>query len=166
MFRNKMIPALCLILSVILITTSCRKDQDILYQVTDTGLYPTVPGKNKLKSESQYISILYANLFQKALSSNKLVEITNVIASVGDKELIHEVIISNFMNEPDIIFPSNATMRKDIDKFIEETYKRFLVRKPTELEKTYFRNYINSNSNVTPELVYFAFSLSNEYLFY
>ena len=51
-------------------------------------------------------------------------------------------------------------------KILYETYKRFLVREPTEAETTYFKNYINSDPNVTPELVYFAFALSNEYLFY
>ena len=30
--------------------------------------------------------------------SNELVEITRCIESVGDKEVVHEVIISNFMN--------------------------------------------------------------------
>ena len=39
--------------------------------------------KNKLKSISQYISIVYANLFQKALSSNELVEITRCIESTS-----------------------------------------------------------------------------------
>ena len=46
----------------------------------------------------QYISILYANLFQTALSSNELVEITNCIESIGDKEVAHEIVLSNFMN--------------------------------------------------------------------
>ena len=50
--------------------------------------------------------------------------------------------------------------------FVFETYKRFLIREPTEAEVTYFRNYITSDPNVSPELVYFSFALSNEYLFY
>ena len=43
--------------------------------------------RTKLKTPGQYISILYANLFQQALSANELVEITRCIESVGDKEI-------------------------------------------------------------------------------
>ena len=54
-----------LALFIVLVSQSCRKDQDVLYQITDQNLALTDPGKNKLKSESQYIAILYANLFQR-----------------------------------------------------------------------------------------------------
>ena len=57
-------------------------------------------------------------------------------------------------------------MRADVDGFLKETYKRFFVRDISEAERTWFKNYIQDNPNVTPELVYFAFTLSNEYLFY
>ena len=70
------------------------------------------------------------------------------------------------MNEPGVIMPSDAQMRADIRTFMIETYQRFLVRNPTEAEIAYFKNYITANPNVTPELVYFSFSLANEYLYY
>jgi hypothetical protein len=57
-------------------------------------------------------------------------------------------------------------MRQDPEAFITETYKRFFVRVPTEAEKTYMINYINSHPEVTPEHVYYAFAISNEYYFY
>jgi hypothetical protein len=57
-------------------------------------------------------------------------------------------------------------MRAEVDVFIFDTYKRFLIREPSELEFTYFRNYINANSNVTSEMVYISFALSNEYYYY
>ena len=118
------------------------------------------------KLEEQYISILYANLFQRALSANELVKITNLIAACGDKETIHEVIISDFMNDPTKIIPSDSVMRADPAAFVDESYKRFLIRHPSEAEKTWFINFINLNSKVTPELVYIAFALSNEYQYY
>ena len=144
----------------------CKKEDDLIYGVEETLVVPPNANKNKLKTEAQYLAILYANLFQKALSANQAVELADIIESIGDKELAHEVIISNFMNMSDIKLPDNDEMRSDIDGFIEDTYKRFFVRPPSELEKTYFRNYIESNENVTPELVYFSFALSDEYLFY
>ena len=122
--------------------------------------------KNKLKSVSQYISIVYANLFQKALSSNELVEITRCIESIGDKQVAHEIVLSNFMNKPDVIIPSDSLMRADLDFFLEETYKRFFVRDITEAEREFFLNYLNANPNVSSEMVYMSFALSNEYQFY
>jgi len=47
-----------------------------------------------------------------------------------------------------------------------DTYHRFLVRDPTVAEKTWYHNYIAADPHVTPELVYFAFAISNEYLYY
>ena len=89
-----------------------------------------------------------------------------MISSIGDKALVNEVIISNYMNDPDVILPKNSIMRADIDAFVIETYKRFYVRPPSEVEKTFFINYIEANPNVTVEMIYTSFAASDEYLFY
>ena len=78
--------------------SSCKKD-DPIYDINQIQSNSYNANKTKLKTPGQYISILYANLFQQALSANELVEITRCIESVGDKEIVHEVIISNFMNK-------------------------------------------------------------------
>jgi hypothetical protein len=155
------------LLSVFIISLlpSCKKE-DPQYEVNQVNIQPPNAGKTKVKTDAQYVSILYANLFQTALSSNKLVEITNCIESVGDKDLVHEVVISNFMNRPEIILPNDSVMRSDIDAFLTETYHRFYVREMTEAERTWFKNYILSHPDITPEHIYFSFALSNEYQFY
>jgi hypothetical protein len=145
---------------------SCNKERDVIYGVNEVPAIPANAEKNKLKSPAQYLAILHANLFQQALSSGEMVELTDVIEAFGDKSLIHEVIISNFMNKPGVILPPDSLMRANLDSFIVETYTRFFVRPPSELEKEYFRNYLQSHENVTPELVYMAFSLADEYQFY
>ena len=150
---------------LISIFSSCQKD-DIVYDINQLQSSSYNANKNKLKSVSQYISIVYANLFQKALSSNELVEITRCIESIGDKQVAHEIVLSNFMNEPDVIIPSDSLMRADLDLFLEETYKRFFVRDITEAEREFFLNYLNTNPNVSSEMVYMSFALSNEYQFY
>ena len=147
------------------IFSSCQQD-DIVYDINQLQSSSYNANKNKLKSVSQYISIVYANLFQKALSSNELVEITRCIESIGDKQVAHEIVLSNFMNEPDVIIPSDSLMRADLDLFLEETYKRFFVRDITEAEREFFLNYLNTNPNVSSEMVYMSFALSNEYQFY
>jgi len=161
-FMNKKI---VLLLIIVISISSCKKD-DPIYDINQIQSHSYNANKNKLKSASQYISILYANLFQKALSPNELVEITRCIESVGDKELVHEVIISNFMNKEGVTIPSDSLMREDLNLFIEDTYKRFYVRDITEAEREYFLNFFELHPNVSSEMVYTAFSLSNEYQFY
>lgn len=148
----------------LLAATGCQKEK--LYEVNEETILPANANKTKLKSDQQYIAILYANLFQTALSSDNLFEASECVQSIGDKDLVHEVLISNYMNQGGVILPSNEEMRADVDGFITETYNRFLVRNPTEAERQYFKNYINTHPNVKPELVYFSFALSNEYQYY
>jgi hypothetical protein len=152
-------------LAILAFPASCKKE-DNSYLVNTEVLLPANAFKTKLKTDQQYAAILHANLFQQALSANELYDIAQCIESIGDKEVAREVLISNFMNKSGVQMPTDSVMRADIDNFVYETYKRFLIREPTEAEVTYFRNYITSDPNVTPELVYFSFALSNEYLFY
>lgn len=148
----------------LLAATGCQKEK--LYEVNEETILPANANKTKLKSDQQYIAILYANLFQTALSSDDLFEASECVQSIGDKDLVHEVLISNYMNQGGVVLPTNDEMRADVDGFITETYNRFLVRNPTEAERQYFKNYINTHPNVKPELVYFSFALSNEYQYY
>lgn len=164
--RNPSLHTTRILLAAMLLAaaTGCRKDP--IYELNTLELLPPSANKDRLKSNEQYLAILHANLFQTALSANELYRLSECIESVGDKVLVREVIISNFMNKPGVIIPSDEEMHADLDGFITATYERFLVRLPTEAEKTWFRNYITANPNVSAELVYFSFALSNEYLFY
>ncbi len=153
------------ILSFILLFAAC-KNKDYIYQVNEVSILPNNADKNKQKTNEQYINIVYANLYQKALSPDKLVDLSNVLQSIGDKQVGYEIIISKMMNDPEVKLPSAAEMKADPDKFIIETYKRFYVRQPTQAEKSFFVNFLKSHPNLTPEHVYFAFSTSAEYYYY
>jgi hypothetical protein len=155
---------LCLLAVVLL--GSCRRDEYLIYEVDQVPVQGVNYGKNKQKTTEQYIAILHANLFQRALSANQQVEISNLIESIGDKQVAFEMVVSNFMNRPDVIIPSMQEMRADVDGFITATYRRFLIRLPTEAEKAWFRNFIETNTFVTPELVYLSFALCDEYQYY
>ena len=147
-----------------LLFASCKKDD--VYELNEVNATSYNANKNKLKSSNQFISILYANLFQEALSANELVEISSCIQSIGDKEVAHEIVLSNFMNKEGVIIPSDSIMRDDLNLFIEESYKRFFVRDITEAEREFFLSFFESHPNVSAEMVYMAFSLSNEYQYY
>ncbi len=152
------------ILISFLLLSSCVKDD--VYELNEVQANSYNANKNKLKSSNQFISILHANLFQKALSANELVEISRCIESIGDKEVSHEIVLSNFMNKEGVIIPSDSLMRDDLNVFIEESYKRFFVRDITEAEREFFISFFESHPNVSAEMVYMAFSLSNEYQYY
>ena len=155
-----------LLLSLSLVFAACKKEEDIIYGVNQVNADSYNSGKDKLKSTFQYISIVYANLFQQALSANELVEISNCIISIGDKEVANEIVLSNFMNKTGVIMPSDSLMRTDVDAFLEDTYKRFFIRNITEAEREYFKNFLETHPDVSVEMIYTAFSLSNEYQFY
>jgi hypothetical protein len=146
--------------------TSCKKEEPIRYGLKSTDILTPSANKDKPKSEAQYIAVLYVNLFQQAISTTDQIEIERLLRSIGDKRLAYELIISSYMNDPQVILPSNVVMRGDLEKFIIETYERFYVRPPSQLELEYYKNYLENNTTVTPELVYFAFAISDESFFY
>jgi hypothetical protein len=159
--------ALC-ILGLSLALVACKKKAQS-YGVVDTNTYGNNLNKDKDKSNIEFHSILTTNLFQKPSSINELARIDRVMQSCGDKTLINEVIISNYMNSANVKLPSRQMMVDSTERFVEETYIRFFIRRPTEAEKTWFINFINSNKsnpNFRPELVYTAFAASDEYMFY
>lgn len=160
-FKNSIL----LLLLIGLAFTAC-KEETYLYEVSKNEVSPATADKQKSKTPEQYISILYANLFQKALGVDELLDITDLIYSIGDKDLAHEQVISNFMNSDVVILPSDESLRSAPIEFVMDTYERFFVREPNELEKEYWVNYIESHPDVTVELIYFAFAISNEYRYY
>ena len=146
---------------VCMVFLSCQKDRRVNYAVVNQTANDIIINKNKAKTETQFISILYANLFQEALPINQLIMTQNVIQSVGDRALVYEIILSNGVK-----MPSDSAMKANPEQFIIDTYKQFYLRIPSELEKNFFLNYFEANPNVRPELVYTSFAASDEYLFY
>tara|TARA_B110000908_G_C10210853_1_gene430151 strand:- start:321 stop:803 length:483 start_codon:yes stop_codon:yes gene_type:complete len=153
------------LLLLLVLITACQKEK-YTYGLTSVDILQPSANKNKLKTAEQYVAVLYVNFFQKAISTKELVELERLIRSVGDKRLIYELIISNFLNSPEVILPTDSEMRVDLDLFLEETYRRFYVREATQIELNYYKNYLENNSTVNPEMVYFAFAISDEFFFY
>lgn len=158
--------ALAAISAVAMCVTSCKKEQVGVYELNEVPLVSTAAEKDKIKTNQQFVSILYTNLFQTALSGSETFELDQLFQSVGDLEISKEVLISNFFNQAGVQLPTVEEMNADIETFITDTYKRFFVRLPNEAEKAWVRNFIQSNAYMTPELVYFSFAMSNEYQFY
>ena len=156
---------LCLSLLLLLTIYSCQEEYDV-YEINDLTILPVNSQKIKPKTVTQYISILYTNLFQKAIGPNKMLEAQKAIASIGDKQVAFDILVSKYMNDKSVVLPSEDEMRMNTEQFVRDTYKRFLVRQPTEAELKWMINYIESRPQLTPELVYFSFATCNEHFHY
>jgi len=158
-------PILRILIVLAIFTTmlfsSCQ-DRYTVYGIDDIDISPVNSEKNKPKTDQQYISILYTNLFQKAIGPNQMLDALKAIESIGDKQIAFDMLVSKYMNDPDVILPSPESMREEPEQFVRDTYTRFLVRQPTEAELQWMINYINSRPALTPELVYYSFATCNE----
>lgn len=152
--------------SILLLIAGCSAEPDVTYGLQPLELNASNAEKDRVKSIDQWITILYADLFGEALGSAELFEVKQAFFSIGDQDIARATLVSNFMQDANVQLPDAGVMVQDPDGFIDDTYVRFLVRYPTEAERTWMRNYLSSNPTMTPELVYTAFALSEEYLHY
>lgn len=153
--------------------TACKKTKieetvydNVLYRVDTVPLYFSNSEKVKQKSTIQYISILYADLFGTGISNTELADLSELNLAIGDKSMANELLLSHYLNDPDVKVPTNAAMRGDIEKFVEDTYLRFYLRNPTPYEKHYMMQLIKEDQGLSPAQIFTAFALSNEYYFY
>ena len=105
-------------------------------------------------------------MFNQTIPGSDLNNLGEVILSIGDKGLVNQLILERFLTLPGIQIPTQTQMNADLNSFITSAYQRFYLRNPTEYEKYYLKNLIQNDASVTPEIVYAAFALSNEYMFY
>lgn len=158
--------AIAALTAVTALLVACKKEPELLFELNDVELAGSGADKTRQKSNQQYVNILHTNLFQSGMNSSEAYRLDKLFQSIGDSEVSKEVLISNYFNEAGVQMPTLAQMNADLDGFIVNTYKRFLIREPSEAEKTWVKNFIQSNPYMTPELVFFSFALSNEYQYY
>lgn len=170
---NNYLKLLLPFLMVFALLPSCKKKvienvnyENVIYELDTLNLYESNVNKNKQKSSSQFISVLYRDLFSTSISSATLNDLSILFSAQGDKQMATELLLSSYMNVPSVLIPTEQYMRQDIPAFVQDTYIRFLLRKPTAYEKEYLSNLIEEDQGMTPELVYLAFAISNEYQFY
>lgn len=172
--KNKSFYYLAFIL-IMVFNFSCNKDTEIIkqpvidgyiYDVNSEPIYQSNAEKNKEKTTEQYVSILYSNLIQQSIPQEDLTDLSLIRRAIGDKQLSDELIINSLVNNPSVIVPTNQEMRTDVDAFVEDVYLRFFLRNPTAYEKYELKQEIESDPDLTPQLIYTSFAISNEYKFY
>ena len=146
---------------------SCRPAQDLyLYEVNEVGVNQSGVEKNNPKSDLEFISLAYADLLGQTISDQELNRMVAAYTSLGDKELIADILIRNLLNQPAAALPTDTEMRTDLEGFIRDTYKKFFVREPGQYELWYLRDLIEGDADISPEMVYYAFLTSDEYRFF
>ena len=144
--------------------TSCTKEY--VYEVTDVAVTQADGSKDNVKTTTEFISIVYSDLFNTNVPTDTLVFVRQAYEAFGDKKLIEDRIVRHFLNSPGVQIPSDATMRSNIPQFVEETIQKFFNRKSDAFENYFVSDIIGNNSNITPMVVYYACMTSDEYRYY
>lgn len=145
---------------------ACNQEDVYLYEVNPVEVNQPGVEKANQKSDLEFLSLAYADLFGTTISSSQLNVMVQSYESMGDKTLIADIIIRNLLNTPGAKIPTDAAMRSDLDRFINETYKKFFIRLPGEYESWYLKQLITEDTDFGPEMVYYAFLTSDEYRYY
>lgn len=157
--------ALPILLSLALLS-GCEKEPNVIYGVTDVAVGRDGANKQFVKSQTEFISIAYSDLFGATISQQELLALGSAYAGFGDLKLIEDLIIRSFLNRPGLEIPSNAQMRGNVNGFVSAAYQKFYNRSPNEFELWYMTNLIESDLGLTPEMFYYGLMTSNEYRYY
>ena len=154
------------LISLLFLMSCAPTEQVYLYEVNEVEVRQAGVEKNTLKGDLEFISLAYSDLFGTTLTENQLLVLVTGYNAMGDKGLIADVIIRNFLNNPAADVPGVQEMKADVPAFIRETYRRFYVREPGEYELWYFENLIATDDSITPEIIFYAFLTSDEYRYF
>jgi hypothetical protein len=148
--------------------TSCKKEanKSYIYGVNNVAVSQDGVAKPNVKTTLEFISIAYSDLFGNTIDQSKLTDLGTAYNSFGDKKLIEDIIIRNFLNSTGVSIPTIIAMNANVNLFVVNTYKKFYNREPNEFELWQMTNLIQNDVNTTPELIYYAFMTSNEYRYY
>ena len=151
----------------VLILFSCKKEKNVIYKLNNVTIEQNSANKDHLKSTTEFISIAYSDIFGTVISTNKLADLTTIYKGFGDKKLIEEMVIKNFLNEPTNLIPViDTTSVTTIKDFVTDAYKKLYNRNPDEYELWFVADMITKDNDLTAELVYYSLMTSNEYRYY
>ena len=146
---------------------SCKKENNVIYQLDDVTIENNAANKDHLKTTTEFISIAYSDIFGTVISTNKLADLTTIYKAFGDKYLIEEMVIKNFLNEPPSLIPEiDRTSESTIENFVTNTYNKIYNRNPDEYELWFVKDMITKDNDLTSELIFYSLMTSNEYRYY
>ena len=151
----------------ILILFSCKKEKKVIYHLNDVNITQNSYNKDHLKSTTEFISIAYSDIFGTVITNDKLSDLSAMYTAFGDKILLEEMVIKNFLNESAVQIPQiDRTSELTIQNFVTDTYKKLFNRTPDEYELWFVTDLIQKDTVLTAELIYFSLMTANEYRYY
>ena len=151
----------------VLTLVSCKKEKKAVYGLNDVNISQNSANKDHLKSTTEFISIAYSDIFGTVITTDKLADLSTMYRAFGDKKLIEEMVIKNFLNESTIQIPQiDRTSEITIQNFVSNSYKKLFNRTPDEYELWFVSDMILKDDNLTSELIYFSLMTANEYRYY
>tara|TARA_Y100000385_G_scaffold287039_1_gene350346 strand:- start:172 stop:660 length:489 start_codon:yes stop_codon:yes gene_type:complete len=146
---------------------ACSKDPNYLFEVENVEINQASDDKNRLKTDIEFVSIAYNDLYGQNISQGELDDIITVYKSFGDKSLVIEMIIRKFISNEDSQIPNiNRASKQTVEQFVQETYETIFNRTPNAFEKWYLTDYIQNHQEIDAEMIYYALMTSNEYRYY
>ena len=151
----------------VLILFSCKKEKSVTYQLNDVTIEQNSINKDHLKSTTEFISIAYSDIFGTVITTAKLADLSTMYRAFGDKKLIEEMVIKNFLNESNIQIPQiDRTSEITVQNFVTDSYKKLFNRTPDEFELWFVTDMIQKDASLSSELIYFSLMTANEYRYY
>lgn len=154
------------VLLFMLSLAGCQKEEVKVFEVEQITLYNSASEKKNLKSDAQFLSILYTDLFGISITAQEMSILARSYNSFGDKSLVIDMLIRTMLVSGTAEVPSNTAMRADIEGFVAQAFKRFYVRNATAQEVWFFNNLIKNEPDLLPTDVYYALLTANEYRYY
>ena len=148
--------------------SSCKKENPThIFGVTDVVVTQSSVDKNRLKTDVEFVSIAYADIFGASISQGELENVSVTYKSFGDKSLVIEMIIRKFiMNEGNNIPIIDRSSTSTTEVFVKDIYKKIYNREPSAFEKWYLSDLIKNESSITSEMVYYSLMTATEYRYY
>jgi len=162
----KTINSIIALISILLFCSSCKKETNYIYEVDDVTVSQVGGEKGSVKTTTEFISIVYSDLFSTNIPTGVLVNLQKAYEAFGDKKLIEDRIVRHFLDSTAVQVPSDAAMRANVPAFVDETIVKFFNKSPDAFEKYFISNIIQSNTDITPMMVYYACLTSDEYRYY
>lgn len=139
---------------------------EYIYDLGNIQLYQEGIEKPNIKTLQEFASIAYAELFGTTIPAQKIMELSLAYVSFGDKKMVEDLIVRNFLNLPGLQIPSATDMNNDLDLFLHNTYRKFFTREPNAFELWQWKSYLTDHPSVTPTMVYYTFMTADEYRYY
>ncbi len=155
-----------ILLALLFAVSSCKKEGRVIYEVQQQELYQNASEKKNLKTTAQFIAIAYSDLFNASITNTELNKLDIAYQAFGDKHVLEDMIIKNFLARGSSTIPTDIVMRADVNVFVEEAYLRFFNRKPNEFESWKMKDLVEKNSDITPQMVFYSLMTSDEYRYY